>query len=210
MAEGLRCERVTWARFETLARRLAERVRAADYVPDLIVGIGRGGYLPARLLSDLLDVLNLAEVKVEHYRGTRKEKVATVRYPLRAPVTGLRVLLVDDVSDSGDTFEVAMDHVRSQGEPAELRTAVLDHKTTSRFVPDFYARKLVRWRWVVYPWAVTEDLAGLIARMAPRPATLAGIMERLERDHRLRARPWEVEAALAVLARRGEADRGER
>ena len=91
------------------------------------MAIGRGGYLPARIVSDYLDVYDLASIRIEHYRGVRRERAARVRYPLTADVAGKRVLLIDDVSDSGDTFAVAIRHLQAHGEPAALRTAVLHH-----------------------------------------------------------------------------------
>jgi hypoxanthine phosphoribosyltransferase len=63
-------------------------------------------------------------------------------------IKGLRVLLVDDITDTGDTIEVALHHIR-ESEPAEVRTAVLQHKKQSNLQPDFHAKTLVKWRWVI-------------------------------------------------------------
>ena len=134
----MRCELVSWEQFRTLARQLALLVRSSGFKPDMIVAIGRGGHMPARLLSDYLDIYNLSGFKIEHYRRAQKQAQARVRYPLSANVEGLKLLLVDDVSDGGDTFEVAVSHLHERGPPAEIRTAVLHHKAVSSFVPDFY------------------------------------------------------------------------
>ena len=135
----------------------------------MIVAIGRGGLVPGRILADLLDLMDMASFKIEHYHATRSQKQARVRYPLSAAVKGKRVLLVDDVSDSGETFETALEHLYSLGPPLAVRTAVLHHKIRSRYTPDFYAMKLVKWRWLIYPWALKEDLRALLAEMQPAP-----------------------------------------
>ena len=135
--ETLRCELVSWEQFCALARQLALRVRASGFTPDMIVAIGRGGCMPARLLSDYLDIYNLSSFKIEHYRRAHKQAETRIRYPLSANVEGLKLLLVDDVSDAGDTLEVAVSHLHERGPPAEIRTAVLHHKTVSSFVPGF-------------------------------------------------------------------------
>jgi hypothetical protein len=96
-----------------LPDRLAEDIRGGGYRPEAIVAIGRGGWMPGPILADLLEVMNLTSFKVEHYRGAHREAFARVRYPLAADLSGLRVLLVDDVSDSGDTFRVALEHLRA-------------------------------------------------------------------------------------------------
>ncbi len=186
MEEGKRCELVSWRRFHALARHLARRIHAAGYRPDTIVAIGRGGYMPARILSDFLDVLDLASFKIEHYHTTHKGRRAIVRYPLPCDLGGRRVLLVDDVTDSGDTFSVALDHLAAHGPPLETRTAVLHHKVVSPYRPDFYAQKVVKWRWIIYPWAVAEDVGSFIRTMSPRPADVAEIERRLAAEHGLR------------------------
>jgi hypoxanthine phosphoribosyltransferase len=52
-----------------------------------------------------------------------------------------------------------VDYLRSLG-AGEIRTGVLQHKESSAFEPDYYAEKMTEWRWIIYPWAVHEDLVG--------------------------------------------------
>ena len=184
MTEHIPCELVSWTQVQDLARELAFSIRGSGFRPELIVAVGRGGYIPGRLVSDYLNNLNLTEFKVEHYTATDKEPEARVRYPLTADPTGLRVLLVDDVTDTGDSFEVAVGHVRSRGEPAELRTAVLHHKTVSPFVPDYYASHVTDWRWIIYPWAFIEDLSALIRKMGLPAPDVQTVAARLAQDPR--------------------------
>jgi hypothetical protein len=186
MDRPIPCEVITWNRFYALARRLAQRVLDSGYRPDAIVAIGRGGYMPARILSDFLGIMDLTSFKIEHYTATQKSRRAVVRYPLSADLTGRRVLLVDDVSDSGDTFTTALEHVRGCGTPTQVRTAVLHHKTVSRYDPDYYVHRVVKWRWIIYPWAIAEDLGNLIQAMRPRPGDEKETSLRLQRDHGIR------------------------
>ena len=95
---GIPCQLVSWDQFALLSRQLARTIHTSWFRPDLIVAIGRGGYLPARILSDYLNVFDLASMKIEHYHGLRRQKLARVRYPLGAEVGGRHVLLVDDVT----------------------------------------------------------------------------------------------------------------
>lgn len=180
---GLRCELVSWEAFAELAGRLGRMIARSGFRPDMIVAIGRGGYMPARLLSDQLDVFDLASVKIEHYEGAHKNREARIRYPLTAEIHGRRVLVVDDVSDSGDTFEVAVRHVREHGDPLDLKTAVLHHKSVSSFVPDYFASEVSEWRWIIYPWAVMEDLRSFLDDMTPPPRDVASFKARLRDDY---------------------------
>jgi uncharacterized protein len=183
MHKGIPCELISWKRFYQLARKLSRLVRESGFQPDMIVAIGRGGYLPARILSDHLAIFDLTSIKVEHYHGVHKERKAKVRYPLTAQIAGKRVLLVDDVSDSGDTFQTAIRHLLERGELAELRTAVLHHKRVSSFVPDYYVEEVIEWRWITYPWAVIEDFTSFLREMESRPGSAAEFAAYLLEQH---------------------------
>jgi len=99
-------------------------------------------------------------MKVEHYlRGAEMKAEAVIRFPVSVDISGKNVLIVDDITDTGDTLQLSVAYIQGLS-PAEVRTAVLQHKTCSSFVPDFYGQKVIRWRWIIYPWARYEDLAG--------------------------------------------------
>ena len=201
-----RYELVSWSAFHDLARKLARQVIDSGYRPEVIVAIGRGGYVPARILSDFLGQMDLTSFKIEHYRSAHKERAARVRYPLATDVAGRRVLLVDDVADSGETFAVALEHLESRGAPAEVRSAALHYKTVSPYVPDHYARKVAKWRWIIYPWAVAEDVGSLIRAMKDPPASadVAEVARRLGEECGIRLPRKVLRDLLAVLPAEGE------
>ena len=182
---GIRCELITWEYFYQLARTLALALHEASFHPDLVVAISRGGCVPARVICDYLDVFDLDVIKVEHYHGVHKEKLALLKYPLSADITGKRVLLIDDVSDTGDSFEVGIKHLHEHGKPAELKTAALHHKIVSSYTPDFYSEIVREWRWIIYPWAVMEDLGSLLDEMETPPATVKEFSRYISEQHGL-------------------------
>ncbi len=196
--KGIPCELVSWDQFTSLSRQLGRVIHTSWFRPDIIVAIGRGGYLPARMLSDYLNVIDLASMKIEHYHAVRRQKLASIRYPLDAEVAGRHVLLVDDVTDSGETFKVASQHLREQGEPAELKTAVLHHKSVSGFVPDYYAEEVRAWRWIIYPWALMEDLKSFLHQMDSPPDSVEAFSTYLVRQHGIRVPAETLEEVLAV------------
>jgi hypoxanthine phosphoribosyltransferase len=142
-------------------------IRESGYHPDIIVAIGRGGYIPARLLCDHLDMMALTGIKIEHYlAGTSRQKQAIIRYPLCTDIRDQQVLVVDDVNDSGDTIELAIQHLQTF-QPREIRTAVMHHKAISNACVDYFAKKIIKWRWLIYPWAITEDISGFLESLSP-------------------------------------------
>jgi hypoxanthine phosphoribosyltransferase len=173
MTEQFRCELVPWKKMYHMARLLAAKIKGQGFAPDIIVAIARGGYIPARILCDHLDINLLTSIQVTHYEsGASKKKSAHLIEPLKKDIHGRKVLLVDDVNDTGQTLELALRHLKSFY-PAEVRVAVLHDKQVSTFCPDYYVAKVRKWRWIIYPWAVIEDVSGLIGRMVERPATPA-------------------------------------
>jgi len=163
--ESFPCDLVTWNEFYDLAKYLSRLIKSSGWRPDLVVAIGRGGYVPARVVCDFLVHDLLTSMKVEHWGiAAQKKDEAMVRFPLATGVSGQKVLIVDDVTDTGDTLTTAVGYVESLG-PKETRTAVLQHKTCSEFEPDYYAEKVSEWRWIIYPWAVHEDLVGFTERV---------------------------------------------
>lgn len=183
---GLKVEFITQHQVDRLVLKLARKILRDRFRPDIIVAIARGGYVPARLLCDLLDIYNLASMRIAHYTGAHKNAQAHLSIPLNIDVRGMRVLLVDDIDDTGDTLALAREHILSM-HPAELRTAVLHHKTSSTSLPDYYAHKIIRWRWITYPWAVVEDVLGFVRRMQPPPTSMDEASARLAKDYNFRA-----------------------
>lgn len=199
MKNKLQCTLVPWEDFYHLARKVTRDIRESGYAIDIIIAIGRGGYVPGRILSDLLGIKNLTSFKIEHYRNTRKFQSAVVKYPLAADIRSKNVLLVDDVSDSGETFEAAIEHLHECGPAREVRTVVIHHKTTSRITPDYYAGIITEWHWMVYPWAVNEDLSSMICSMKLMPKGLAQIRRQLKKDHGLEVSTRQIKDALLLV-----------
>ncbi len=192
MPDQLRCELISWSEVERLCQRLAGLIRGSGYCPDLVIAIGRGGYVPARLICDLLHIMGLTSIKIEHYlSGANRQEQAIVRYPLKADIRGLRVLVVDDVNDTGDTLEAAIQHLQTF-QPAEIRTAVMHHKAVTRFDADYYAGEIIKWRWLIYPWAVNEDVSAFLQRLVPAP-------ESLEDAQRLLAQRFNIKVSMKRL-----------
>lgn len=127
-------EPIGWERFEQIVRQLAMQVEADD--PQLILGIARGGLFPATMLSLIL------RRELYPVRLTRRFNDAVVRqqptWLVHPPdkVRGRRVLVVDEIADSGRTIAVAADELRRMG-ASHVRTMVLYAHTWASPRPDY-------------------------------------------------------------------------
>ncbi len=125
-----------------------------------------------------------------------------MKYPLSIDVSQQTVLVVDDVSDTGDTFKVTLSHIRQHSWPKEIRAAVLHHKTVSSITLDYYATRVIKWRWITYPWAQVENIVHFILAMDPRPATLEGIIEQLYMEYGIRVPYKLLQHVISMMEKR--------
>ncbi|MCU7819971.1 MAG: phosphoribosyltransferase [gamma proteobacterium symbiont of Lucinoma myriamae] len=161
----MQCELISWSEVQRLCLQLAKQIKSSGFIPELVVAIGRGGYVPARLVCDYLDIMALTSIKIELYTsGSTKMEKAVIKYPLCNDIRDQRVLIVDDVNDSGDTLELAQAHLQTF-QPRETKIAVIHNKISSHIPVDYYARKVIKWRWLIYPWAIHEDISGFLKDM---------------------------------------------
>ena len=158
------CTITDWEYIYGLCRDVADDVKAAEFDPDVVVALARGGWFGGRCLCDFLGLDDLASLKVEHYVGTAaKGEEAQVKYPLAdGAVEGKDVLVVDDIADTGQSIETAAECVRDRN-PSSVRTATLQLLQTSDHEPEFVGESLDEWTWVVYPWNFVEDMVELVA-----------------------------------------------
>jgi hypothetical protein len=146
------------------AYQTAIKIRKSGWKPDVIVGVARGGWVHARLQCDLLGVKDLFSVKVDHWGVTAtKDGKAKLTVPLTGDVKGKEVLVVDDITDTGESLTMAVDHVKEKG-PAHVKSATLMHIAGSKFVPDYFGVE-VSWAWEIWPWNFYEDINALILKI---------------------------------------------
>ncbi|HYB63387.1 MAG TPA: phosphoribosyltransferase [Thermoplasmata archaeon] len=166
MADLPKCRRATWPDVERWADGVAEKVRRSGSLPEAIVGLTRGGWVPARLLGDRLGVHRLVSLRVQHWGVTAaRDGQAKLTEALSGSVAGEAVLVVDDITDTGESLRLASEHVAAAG-PRTVETAAFIHIAHSTFVPTYFAEEIPRdaWVWVVFPWNYWEDLRTLAGR----------------------------------------------
>jgi hypoxanthine phosphoribosyltransferase len=155
MAANVEYEVPTWNQIYATLIKQTERI-CNNFKPDVIVGICRGGWIPARVLSDLLDNSNLASVRTESYTGIgRAADQPILTQEVSMDVKGKKVLLVDEIVDSGQSLKLIIDHINQQG-ASEVKTATLYYKPSSVIKPDYCEKETSKW--VIFPWETKEAL----------------------------------------------------
>jgi uncharacterized protein len=144
---------LSWDLFGELCRALALRVYR-EYEPDLVIGIATAGVIPAAVIADILQI-DFFSMKVSRRAGGREFAQPELFSTAPVQAEGKRVLLVDELTSSGDTMRIALAAVRDVL-PAEIRTATCFCRP-SGFRPDYHA--LASDALIVFPWdqKVVED-----------------------------------------------------
>jgi hypothetical protein len=142
---------------------LSERIKEDRFKPDVIVGVARGGWIPARILSDLLENANLANIKAEFYEDVAKTgKKPKITQPVSTDIRGLKVLVVDDVSDTGLSLSEVKKSLVQEG-AGEIKIATLHYKPHSILKPDYYIEETSAW--IIYPHERYEFIKSTIRKM---------------------------------------------
>jgi hypoxanthine phosphoribosyltransferase len=150
----------SYARIHTTIKRLAEILGRSGFEPDLIVAIGTGGFIPARILRTFIDkpILTVGLSYYDHDNqptGTPR-KIQWID-EVEKKLAGKNVLLVDEVDDSRVTLEYCLRELLSHG-PKEIAVMVLHNKLKEKrgslppAVRRYFAGEELEDRWICYPW----------------------------------------------------------
>ncbi|HZQ15372.1 MAG TPA: phosphoribosyltransferase [Gaiellaceae bacterium] len=150
-------EVMSWADLGVGARDLAETIAGDGFVPDIILGIARGGLLVAGAIGYALGVKNTFTMNVEFYTGVDERLDVPMILP---PVPDLvdfaetSVLVADDVADTGATLRLVQEFCA--GKVGEVRCAVLYEKPRSTVKCDYVWRRTDRW--ITFPWSAESPV----------------------------------------------------
>jgi hypoxanthine phosphoribosyltransferase len=159
----------TWKQIYEMLLSQAEKIRKSCFKPNVTIAISRGGWLPARVLSDLLET-SLANVSVEYYLGVAETKTEPVLTEgVSTVVTGKKVLIADDVADTGKSLKLLKEHILQQG-AKEARTATVYYKPWSVVKPDYYERETRLW--VVFPWEIRETIRKIFEKRRDKSVSI--------------------------------------
>jgi hypoxanthine phosphoribosyltransferase len=158
----------TWNQIYEMLIDQSEKIRDSTYQPDIMIAVARGGLAPARILTDLLETPEVATIRIEFYADIAQPSIQPIlKQPLTISVNGKKILLVDDISDSGLSLKVAKQHLIDKG-AAQVKIATLYAKPSTQTVPD-YVEKTTE-RWVVFPWEIKETLRAVTQKQEGKRA----------------------------------------
>ena len=156
MAIEFEYEVPSWNQIYGMLQIQAQKIQSSHYKPDIIVGVARGGLVPARILLDLLEIRDFAIIQIEYYQGINQPGTQPVlKQCLNTDLSGKKTLLVDDVSDGGKSLQLAKRHLQEKG-AKEVKIATLYIKPQTITLSDYYEKQTKHW--IVFPWEIKESI----------------------------------------------------
>jgi len=149
----------SWEDLKIDTLSIISQVYKTNWMPHYIVGIKRGGLVPAVVLSHNINapmyIMN-CQLRDGAADILGPDSGIYLSEPMAANLHS-KILLVDDICDSGDTFERSVEQLMNGNGFTNIKTCCLIYNTRQKFIPDFYARKIDRKKdknWISFPWEV--------------------------------------------------------
>ena len=166
----------TWEQMGNFTFLLAKQILESESRFDRIVALAKGGWTWARALADYLQITNLSSTRLKSYDDINQSSNVKVLQPLSDPIDGEKILIFDDVIDSGKTVAKAKEYMTILG-CQEISVASLCYKPRSSFTPDFFAFSTKAW--VVFPHEYREFIIQSHSRWSATKVSLNEIKSRL-------------------------------
>lgn len=115
-----------------------------DFDPQVIVAIARGGLTLAHAMAEGLDIRDVQSIRTELYDGTEKRDNITLFGSCEFQ-KNTRVLVVDDIADSGETLEAVINYLKSSAPLVEFKSCTLFYKSSSKMKPDYWLNDANDW-----------------------------------------------------------------
>jgi len=153
---------LSWDEFYWDIFDLGKKIKKS-YQADILIAVARGGWVVGRIISDLLEIDRVASIGVKFYKGinSRNER-PVITQPLSIDVKNQKVLIVDDIADTGETVKIVREYVL-KGEPKDVKIAVVYLKPWCRVKVDFFIKETDKW--VVFPYEQMETINYLLKKM---------------------------------------------
>ncbi len=168
---------LSWHTYQTLAQLLAAGIISHKEPIDEIIAISRGGLTLGHLLSDLLRI-PISIINIQSYTDIRKQGEVIITGRLQSSIKGKRIVVVDDVADSGKTFKRAIAYLK-RCHPASITTATLFYKPHSVYRPDYFAK--ITSKWILFPYEMTEMIMLITKKMVGEGKSKRDIQRFLEK-----------------------------
>lgn len=164
--------KLSWSQLEKDTISLFPKIK--DLGIDRIVSIAQGGTIVARIIDDLLGFIPTSHITISSYQDLKKLDAPIITEHPALDIADQTILLVDEISDTGATFQIAKEFLQRK-QPKKIYTLAPYIKPHTQFEPDFFAHSVNEW--VVFPYEIHETFAGMKKMFETQEAALSKMRE---------------------------------
>ena len=168
----------TWEQMGEYTFKLAEEILETSERFDRVVALAKGGWTWARTLMDYLGIDEISSVRFKSYQGINESIKPQLIQPLTDSIHGQKVLLFDEVIDTGETVRKASEYLKVMG-AKNIKIASLCYKSHSCITPDYYAFQTTAW--VVFPHEIREFIEASTGKWKKSGVKENEIIKRLDK-----------------------------
>lgn len=144
---------LNWSDIQVACLHIYDNMRDIGFKPNAIIGLLRGGVIPARMFSDFFDIMmDFYAIDVKLYTGIGKKNDQPIIKPFHIDIRGKNILVIDDIWDSGKTMEAVLEELKGEN----VTTATLYWKESAKGKPNYYYETAKDNEWIVFPWEKYE------------------------------------------------------
>lgn len=168
----------TWEQMGEYTFKLAEEILETSEKFDRVVALAKGGWTWARTLMDYLGIDEISSVRFKSYQGINEAIEPQLIQPLTDSIHGQKVLLFDEVIDTGETVKKASEYLKVMG-AKNIKIASLCYKPHSCITPDYFAFETTAW--VVFPHEIREFIEASTGKWKKSGVKENEIIKRLDK-----------------------------
>ncbi|MBL7159217.1 phosphoribosyltransferase [Candidatus Microgenomates bacterium] len=169
----------SWDEMGSLCFALAQKILKSKQNYDRLVALAKGGLTWSRTLVDYLKIPKISTFQIKFYKGLGKTKNRPIIVQsLPATIEGEKILVFDDVADSGETLKTAKEYLKMCGAKS-VCSATLFIKSWVKTKPDFYAGKTDAW--IIFPHEIREIIELLSLKWSKKGISKKEIKSRLSK-----------------------------
>ena len=168
---------LSWQEFHLAVANLAEKIKNSDSEFDCFVALARGGLTISHILSDFIKK-PIFSFTVSTYKDMNQFQKPEIISHVSDAIKGKKVLLIDDIADSGDTLFFGENYIKSR-EVLSVETATLFYKPKSHCQPDYYVIKTMDW--IIFPFEIQESVNFYKKIKDTDPETAVLLLKELEK-----------------------------
>lgn len=146
--------KVTLQDIKSMCSTLHTNIVADNFVPDVIIGLSRGGLMPLSFLAGEANFnnRNTRIINIQSYNDNRSQETLQLTFPIHTQDLQhfSSILIVDDLVDSGNSLDFVLKALKGRLPNATIKTAVLFYKKSSKIMPDYFVEETSDW--IVFPW----------------------------------------------------------